>query len=361
MPIPPAIHAIARSAAFAASLGAAFACATPPPAPPPVACIDLSPREAPDRPHHLWAERPFMGTTFQIRVITADAAHGCAAVNAAFQEVARQESLFSEYRDSSDISAINRAAGQSPVSVDPEVFILLQRSLWASQATAGAFDITFAGCGRLWSVREHRIPDDRALAACLDTVGYRTLVLDPWRSSAWLPTAGMRIGLGGMAKGYGVDRAADVLRARGLTRFAVDGGGDLRVQGTDIDGAWTVQIAHPRNPGHVFETIRLDRGAIVTSGDYLRFFERNGVRYHHILDPATGQPARRSVAVTVMAPNATDADALATGLFVLGPERGLAALARLPGVEALFFDHNLNVSASRGFPRAAGARTTPSS
>ena len=359
MPISPAIHAIARCTVLAACLGAA--CAAPPPAPPAVACVDQSPHEAPDRPHHLRAERPLMGTSFQIRVVTDDAAHGCAAVNAAFQEVARQEALFSEYQDSSDISAINRAAGQSPVSVDAEVFTLLQRSLWASQATGGAFDITFAGCGRLWSIREQRIPDNLALAACLDTVGYRALVLDPWRSSAWLPKVGMRIGLGGVAKGYGVDRAAEVLRASGVTRFAVDGGGDLRVEGTDIDGAWTVHIAHPRDPGRVFETIRLDRGAIVTSGDYLRFFERDGVRYHHILDPATGQPARRSMAVTVIAPNATDADALATGLFVLGPERGLAALARLPGVEALFFDHNLNVSASRGFPRAPQARTTPAS
>jgi len=308
-------------------------------------------------PHHLRAERRLMGTVFQARVVAADVAAACAAIDAAFDEVARQEARFSEYRDSSDVSAINRAAGVGPVAVDGETFSLLRRAVWASATTHGAFDPTFAACGRLWSIREQRVPDATELAACLEHVGYQRLVLDASRSTAWLPDASMRIGLGGIAKGYGVDRAAETLRARGLTRFVVDGGGDLRVEGTDIDGPWRVQIAHPREPGRVVETVDLDRGAIVTSGGYQRYFERDGVRYHHILDPATGQPAARAVAVTVIAPNATDADALATGLFVLGPERGLAALAALPGVEALFFDHDLRIWASPGFPRATEART----
>ena len=298
-----------------------------------------------------------MGTAFEIRVVTSDVARGCSAIGAAFDEVAREEALFSEYRASSEISAINQAAGQSPVEVDPEVFTLLHRSRWASQITHGAFDITFASCGGLWSVREQRIPDDEAIAACLERVGFDRVRLDERQSSVFLPEAGMRIGLGGIAKGYGVDRAAGVLQERGLTSFVVDGGGDLRVEGEDIDGPWTVNIAHPRNPDQIFETIRLTHGAIVTSGDYLRYFERDGVRYHHILDPATGHPARRSVAVTVIAPTATDADALATGLFVLGPERGLQLLSTLRGVEALYFDPDLRVHASQGFPR--GSRSVP--
>ena len=294
-----------------------------------------------------------MGTAFEIRVVTSDVARGCSAIDAAFDEVAREEALFSEYRASSEISAINQAAGQSPVEVDPEVFTLLHRSRWASQITHGAFDITFASCGGLWSVREQRIPDDESIAACLERVGFDRVRLDERQSSVFLPEAGMRIGLGGIAKGYGVDRAAGVLQERGLTSFVVDGGGDLRVEGEDIDGPWTVNIAHPRNPDQIFETIRLTHGAIVTSGDYLRYFERDGVRYHHILDPTTGHPARRSVSVTVIAPTATDADALATGLFVLGPERGLQLLSTLRGVEALYFDPDLRVHASQGFPRAS--------
>ncbi|MCX6551009.1 MAG: FAD:protein FMN transferase [Acidobacteria bacterium] len=292
-----------------------------------------------------------MGTAFQIRVITSDVFRGGAAIGAAFDEVARQEALFSEYQASSEISAINRAAGQSPVEVDPEVFGLLQRASWVSAVTQGSFDITFASCGGLWSVRNERIPDDESIAACLEHVGYRNIRLDGRRSSVFLPTAGMRIGLGGIAKGYGVDRAADVLVERGITSFVVDGGGDMRVEGTDVEGPWTVHIAHPRHPGQIFETIRLSHGSIVTSGDYLRYFERDGVRYHHIIDPTTGRPARRSVSVTVIAPTATEADGLATGLFVLGPDRGMAALASLPGVEALYFAPDLTVHATRGFPR----------
>jgi thiamine biosynthesis lipoprotein len=318
-------------------------------------CTDLTPARPAGATRHLRAERRLMGTAFQIRVVTADVARGCAAIDAAFDEVAREEALFSEYRPSSEISAINQAAGQSPVEVDPEVFTLLQRSRWASEVTHGAFDMTFASCGGLWSVRERRIPDDEAIAACLEFVGFGRVRLDERQSSVLLPDAGMRIGLGGIAKGYGVDRAAGVLQEHGLANFVVDGGGDLRVEGSDIDGPWAVNIAHPRNPDRVFETIRLTHGAIVTSGDYIRFFERDGVRYHHILDPATGHPARRSVAVTVIAPTATDADALATGLFVLGPERGLQLLSTLRGVEALFFDPDLRVHASQGFPRGSRA------
>ena len=317
----------------------------------PAACRDPTPERPSGLAHHLRGERQLMGTSFQVRVVTADLAGGCAAIEAALDEVAREEALFSEYRPASEISAINRAAGGAPVQVDAEVFGVLQRSLWASRVTRGAFDITFAGCGGLWSVREQRVPGQELIAACMPKVGFQKVRLDERESSAFLPEPGMRIGLGGIAKGYGVDRAVEVLLARGFTNVVVDGGGDLRVEGEDIDGPWTVNIAHPRRPGQVFETIRVTRGAVVTSGDYLRYFERDGVRYHHIIDPATGWPASRSVAVTVVAPTATDADALATGLFVLGPEQGLAALASLPGVEALYFGPDLSVHASPGFPR----------
>jgi FAD:protein FMN transferase len=318
-------------------------------------CRDLTPDRPPGATRHLHDERTLMGTSFQIRVVTRDADRGCEAIDAAFSEVARQEALFSEYRESSEVSAINRNAGRMPVEVDPEVFGLLQRSAAISRVTGGAFDVTFAGCGRLWSVREQRIPDDESLAACMEHVGYARVQLDDRRAAVLLPDAGMRIGLGGIAKGYGVDRAADVLAARGMSSFVVDGGGDMRIEGRDVEGPWTVHIAHPRRTDEVFDTIQLSHGSIVTSGDYLRYFERDGVRYHHILDPATGRPARRSVSVTVIAPTATEADGLATGLFVLGPERGLAVAAALPGVSVLYFAPDLSVHASPGFPRGLRA------
>lgn len=361
MPTPHPARFVARLAALAGGAALWTACAAAPgqAGALPVPCLDETASAAAGSARRLHAAQTLMGTTFQIRAVTTNAARGCEAINAAFREVARQEMLFSEYRPDSDISAINRAAGGAPVSVHAEVFMLLQRARWASHATDGAFDVTAAACGRLWSVRERRVPDQTTLASCLALVDYRNLRLDPWRSTAWLPAEGMRVGLGGIAKGYGVDRAAEVLQAAGVTRFVVDGGGDLRVEGTDLEGAWLVQIAHPREAGGIVGAVRLTRGAVVTSGDYVRYFEMDGVRYHHLLDPATGQPARRSVAVTVIAPTATDADALATALFVLGPERGLPLVGRLPGVEALFFDNDLTMSASRGFPLTGGTRQTP--
>ncbi|MCP4655490.1 MAG: FAD:protein FMN transferase [bacterium] len=295
-------------------------------------------------------ERLLMGTRFQIQAVTGDEEAGVAAMEAAFAEVARIEALLSEWRESSELSAVNRAAGRQPVTVGPDLYAVVERSLGISKLSGGAFDVTFAGCGGLWSFREPRIPSAGELAACLPRVDFRAVVLDPEPSSIFLSRADMRIGLSGIGKGYGVDRAAAVLEARGIHDYIVDGGGDIRLKGRKRDRPWSSGIAHPRRRGELYATLHPTAGAIVTSGDYERYFEREGVRYHHILDPTTGRPARRSVAVTVIASSAMDADALATGLFVMGPEEGLALVESLPGVEALVFGPELAVHLSSGFP-----------
>jgi thiamine biosynthesis lipoprotein len=297
------------------------------------------------------AQRMLMGTMFDIQFVGDDEIEGAAALRAAFDEVARVERLLSEWIETSDISAVNREAGRRPVVVGPDLLSVVERSLWASELTGGAFDITFAACGHLWDFKELRIPGEEEIAACLPRVGFRRLRLDVARSSLFLPGADMRIGISGIAKGYGVDRAAEELEARGIENYIVDGGGDIRLRGSNIGRPWKVGIADPRRRGKLYSALTLDRGAIVTSGDYESFFEREGVRYHHILEPATGRPARRSVAVTVIAPSAMDADALATGLFVIGPQRGLELVEGLPGTEALFFGPGLEISRSSGFPR----------
>jgi thiamine biosynthesis lipoprotein len=271
-------------------------------------------------------------------------------VAAAFEEIARLEQVLSAWSETSQISAVNRAAGAYPVRVSPELFTVVAEATRISELTAGAFDITFAGCGHLWSVREQRIPDEDEISACLARVGYGKLQLDPQQASLFLPQAEMRLGLDGIGKGYRVDRAAAVLEESGISDYAVDGGGDLRVAGRGLAGPWGVDIAHPREPARSLGGLLLDRSAVTTSGDYQWFFERDGVRYHHILDPRSGRPARRSVAVTVLAPTAMEADALATGLFVLGPEEGLSLVERQPGVEALFIDPALRAHFSSGFP-----------
>jgi thiamine biosynthesis lipoprotein len=307
-------------------------------------------------PLQLSETRRLMATEVRIEVVTADAGRGRRAMAAAFEEIDRLEQVLSAWSETSQISAVNRAAGAYPVLVSPELFTVVAEATRISELTAGAFDITFAGCGHLWSVREQRIPKDGEISACLARVGHGKLQLDPQQTSLFLPQARMRLGLDGIGKGYRVDRAAAVLEEWGITDYVVDGGGDLRVAGRGLAGPWSVDIAHPREPARSLAEVLLDRGAVATSGDYQWFFERNGVRYHHILDPRSGRPARRSVAVTVLAPTAMEADALATGLFVLGPEEGLSLVERQPGVEALFIDPALTAHFSSGFP-LAGERT----
>jgi thiamine biosynthesis lipoprotein len=299
---------------------------------------------------HLHRQRLLMGTLFQIQLVTGDESAGNAAIDAAFAEVARVEELISEWRDTSGISAVNRAAGLHPVEVGADMLAVAERALAMSGLTAGAFDMTFASCGQLWAFEEARIPSEAEIGNCLSRVDYRKVRLDAQRSTLLLIEPGMRIGIGGIGKGYGVDRAAAVLEELGIRDYLVDGGRDLRVRGRSPDGPWKVGIAHPRAPDRLVGALSLEGGAIVTSGDYEQYFDRAGVRYHHILNPATGRPARRSVAVTVIAPNAMDADALATGLFVMGPEAGLELVETLPGVEALFFGPDLTVRTSSGFP-----------
>jgi thiamine biosynthesis lipoprotein len=291
-----------------------------------------------------------MGTFFDIQVVGDDPARAEAAVGEAFAEIARVEGLLSEWRESSEISEVNRNAGRRPVTVGPELYGVVERSVRISDLTGGAFDITFAACGGLWSFRDARVPSPEEIERCLERVDYRALRLDRESSTIHLPSEGMRIGIGGIGKGYGVDRAAELLEARGFFDYIVDGGGDVRLRGANVGRAWRVGIAHPRRRGELYGRLDADRGAVVTSGDYERYFERDGRLYHHILDPATGRPASASVAVTVIAPTALDADALATGLFVLGPEAGIALVERLEGVDALFFAPDLTVRRSSGFP-----------
>ncbi len=298
-------------------------------------------------------QRWLMGTGW---TITVDPAAGRTpqqvreAIAAAFAEVARVEAVMSEWKEDSPISAVNRGAGGPAIAVPQELSELVHRAVAIGERSAGAFDVTWKGMGKLWDFRVAPFapPSAEAIDAARRRVDYRKVVFEGDRLG--LAEAGMALGLGGIAKGYGVDRAAAILAAEGCTDFFVDGGGDVLVRGTKSGEPWKVGIRHPRREGELLAVIRSRGGAVVTSGDYERYRELDGVRYHHIIDPRTGEPARGCRSVTVVASQAELADALATAVFVLGPRDGLALIRSEPGAEVLIVDAAGEVLHTKGFP-----------
>lgn len=289
--------------------------------------------------------QPMMGTRFEIQVVGADGERASEAIEAAFEEIERTEEEISEWRPSSQISEVNRRGAQQPVDVGERLLEVVRRGLELSEQTGGAFDMTFAGCGHLWSVGERRVPGDRQIEECLPRIGYDEVVVADGKIRLG---DSQKLGLGAIGKGYGVDRAAEVLSSKGFENFVVDGGGDMRVEGRRIDRRWSVGVAHPRRGGELLGTVSAESKAVVTSGDYERYFVDDGVRYHHIIDPNTGRPARKSVATTAVADDATTADAAATALFVMGPRKGVEWANETEGIEALIVDPDLSLHRTDG-------------
>jgi thiamine biosynthesis lipoprotein len=288
-----------------------------------------------------------MGTIVEITVVAPNDAVAQAALSTGFQEIRRLEQLFSTWIDASELSRVNQAAGREPVSVGAETFELLARALEIADYTEGGFNIAIGPAVQLWKVTEaQRIPSAMELAIAGQYVDYRLIRLDPARRTVFLEKPGMRIDVGGIGKGYAAEKAAAAMREIGATGGLVAVAGDFRVFGKRADGtAWPVGIQHPRLSEKVLATLDAGDEAISTSGDYERFFIKDGVRYHHILDPRTLQPARLCQSVTIVAPDALRADALATGVFVMGPVDGLALVERL-GLGAVIVDAEGGISIS---------------
>lgn len=300
----------------------------------------------------IYAESYHMGTRFSINLWVGEltAAAGGRAIEAAFAEVERIEQIMSEWRPTSELSQLNDAAGGAMRPLSPELFEVLQRSKQISEATDGAFDPTFHGVGQLWHFEPGSVPPTReAVAAKLSLVDWRAIELDPNTSSGRLARPGMKVGLGAIAKGYGVDRASQVLKQHGFTHHIVEGGGDTYVAGTKAGAPWRVGIQRPDGPGSLAAIPASDR-AIVTSGGYQRFIEVDGKRYAHIIDPRTGWPIDEQTSaqsVTVTAPDATDADAYATAISVMGPVKGLAYVEAHPALEAVLVTRSGEMLVSR--------------
>jgi len=285
----------------------------------------------------LAVQQPLMGTIWNIEVVDQgrpDQAR--AAMEKAYAELGRIDRLMSEWKPESPISQVNAAAGQHPVEVPAELREMLERSILYSAATEGTFDVTWRGMGNIWHFDDaFQPPAKQAVETARKNVNYRAIQIKG--NSVFLP-AGMSIGLGGIGKGYAVDRAAEVLKAAGFPDSLVDGGGDVMLSGTRLGQPWTIGIQDPRGPhGTILGVMHLSNCALVTSGDYERFRIVNGIRYHHIIDPRTGYPADASISVSVLSQTAEQGVVLAKGVFILGPDRGMA-LARAQGIEAQLID-----------------------
>ncbi len=273
------------------------------------------------------------------------------AVEEAFRKLKELERLLNAYDPSSEVSRINKNAGIRPVEVSLQTYELLQRAVEISRKTEGAFDITVGAVSFLYDFEKKIIPEEPEIREHLRFVGYKKLILRD--GTVFLPEKGMRIDPGGIAKGYGADRAVQILKAHGLRHALVAVAGDIRSLGRRPDGRpWRVGIRDPRGgPDDIFAIVNLPEDwAISTSGDYERFLIKDGVRYHHIIDPRTGQPARGLISVSCIGPEATFTDSLATAVFILGRQKG-QALAESLGYGVVMVDERGHVYVS---PRAKG-------
>jgi FAD:protein FMN transferase len=293
-----------------------------------------------------------MGSEVRISAWTADARAAHAVLSAAFDEFDRLDALLSVWKPDSDVVRLNAAAGRASVHVSRETIDVVRTAQQVSAWTNGKFDVTFGALADIWKFdhdRDNRVPAPEEIAARLPMVDYEAIVIDDAAGTIYISRPGTRMHLGGIGKGYAVDRAAAILRAAGITNFMVQFGGDLLVSGHAGDGPWRLGINDPRGaPGDAFAVVELQDSTFSTSGDYERSFIKNGQRYHHIIDPDDGQPARGCVSVTIVAKNATLADALSTGVFILGPVEGMALVERLPDVEAVIVSAANEVLISSG-------------
>lgn len=291
-----------------------------------------------------------MGTLVSITAVAPTEAMAQSAITSGFAEIKRLEQLLSTWIPGSELSAVNQAAGKQAVAVSPETLELVERSLEMARLTDGGFNIAVGPAVEAWSVTERQhIPPHAELQQLRALVDWTSVKIDQQARTIFLPRQGMRIDVGGIGKGYAADRAVEMLRKAGATGGVVALSGDIKTFGS-LPGmkGFPVGIRHPRQEGALAAMIDLQDEAISTAGDYERYFEQDGVRYHHILDPVSLQPARLCQSVTIIAKEGTVADGLDTGIFVLGPERGMELVERLPDVEAVIIDAQGRMTVSSG-------------
>lgn len=298
-----------------------------------------------------------MGTIVTVWFWTDREADAARAAEAMFAEIKRLDLEMTTWKPDSDVSRINAAAGDKPVAVSDETRAVIARALDISRRSGGRFDITVQAFHGLWKFDQDMdgsLPDPAEVKRRVALVNWKQIVVDQRRKTVFLRRKGMAITLGGIAKGYAVDKCANLLRARGFTDFMVQAGGDMYVSGSKGPNPWVVGIRDPRGAKDaMFATAPIKNHSFSTSGDYERGFVKDGVRYHHILDPATGQPARASRSVTIRAKDAFTADAWSKVMFIAGWSKGMELIKanKLDDFEAVWVDADNTVHMTKGIER----------
>lgn len=305
--------------------------------------------------HAEWisSDEAIMGTAIRVEVWSDDPAVGNEAIAAVIEEMHRIDRLMSTYKPDSEISQVNQNASEQPVVIGQELFDLIGRGIEMSVLTGGAFDISYASAGQLYDFRANVHPDEAQLEEAVEAIDYQSITLDADACAVGFTKPGMRIDLGGIAKGYAVERGATILAEHGIEHGLVSAGGDTRLLGDRKNVPWIVGIRNPRgdDSSAVVARLPLADEAISTSGDYERYFEEDGVRYHHIISPTTGQSASEVRSVTIIGPDATMTDGLSTSVFVMGIEAGLALINTMPAYESVIVDNDGMLHPSDGFSR----------
>jgi thiamine biosynthesis lipoprotein len=290
-----------------------------------------------------------MGSRFDITVVANDSIQANKYIDTAVAEISRIEKLISSWDDNSQTSEINRNAGAKPLKVDKELFNLIERAIGISKLTDGAFDISYASMDRIWQFDGSMtvMPSEKEIKSSVEKIGYQNIVLDKKNSTVFLKLEGMKIGFGAIGKGYAADKAKTLLISKGVPSGIINASGDMNTWGKQPNNEdWKVAITNPMNKNKVFALLPITNGAVVTSGNYEKYVNFNGKRYTHIIDPRTGYPSTGIISVTVFAPKAELADALATSVFVMGKEAGLDRINQLPKIECIIIDDKGNITKS---------------
>jgi thiamine biosynthesis lipoprotein len=284
-------------------------------------------------------EQGIMGTNIRVELWAESTALGDKAVAGVMAEMERINQLMSPYIESSELSLLNRQAATSATVVSQELFTLITTSVELSKETGGAFDITFASVGYLYDYRQQKKPTEQTILALLEAINYRHIVLDSQQHSIYFANENVKIDLGGIAKGHAVDNALAILKKMGIKHALITAGGDTGLLGDRLGKPWMVGIRDPRNPDKQAVVLPLVDTALSTSGDYERYFEQEGQRYHHILSPLSGKSVYEVQSVSILGPLSTLNDALSTAVFVLGVQKGMDLLNATPGYDGIIMDN----------------------